>query len=57
MLIHGMTIELFLFKFLSNYLFFLFLFGRALLQSKHESLCLHLLVFVDAADRLCYHAN
>ena len=31
MLIHGMTIELFLFKFLSNYLFFfLLLFGRAL---------------------------
>ena len=50
---------MFLFKFLSNYLlfFFLLLFGRTLLQSKHESLCLHLLVFVDAADRLCYHAN
>ena len=37
--------------------FFLLLFGRALLQSKHESFCLHLLVFVDAADRLCCHAN
>ena len=57
--IHGMTIELFLFKFLSNYqgVFFLLLFRRALLRSKHESLCLHLLGFVDAADRLCYHAN
>ena len=57
-LIHGMPIELFLFKFLINYLFFLLLsFGHALLESKHESLCLHLLVFVDANDGLYYHAN
>lgn len=53
-----MTTELFLFKFLSNYrFFFLLLFGHALLERKHESLCLHSLVFVDAGDRLYYYAN
>ena len=48
-----MTIELFLFKFLSNYLVFFYFCLVVLYYKVNMKAC----VFVDAADRLCYYAN